>query len=46
MSIYNDLAGLRWLRKCFRSRGEQVEVGAGSWAADALPASFDVVAFG
>jgi hypothetical protein len=36
MSIYNDLTGLRWLRKCFRSRGGEAEVGPGSWAGGQL----------
>jgi len=32
MSIYNNLTGLRWLRKCFRSCEGWVEAGPGSWA--------------
>jgi hypothetical protein len=27
MSIYNDLIGLRWLRKCFGSRGDRLRLG-------------------
>jgi hypothetical protein len=30
--VYNDLAGLRWLRKCFKSRGRQAYLGPRSWA--------------
>jgi hypothetical protein len=32
ISIYNNLTGLRWLRKCFKSRGRQSYLGPGSWA--------------
>jgi hypothetical protein len=32
ISIYNDLTGLRWLRKCFKSRGSQPYLGLESWA--------------
>ena len=31
-SIYNNLTGLRWLHKCFKSRGRQSHLGPGSWA--------------
>jgi hypothetical protein len=32
MSICNDLTGLRWLRKYFKSRWCQAHLGPGSWA--------------
>src|SRR5437016_1693361 len=32
ISIYNNIIGLRWLRKCFKSRGSCVYLGLGSWA--------------
>lgn len=32
MSICNDLTGLRWLRKCFKSSESEIHVGPGSWA--------------
>ncbi len=32
MSIYNDLTGLRWLRKYFIGRGRHAYLGLGSWA--------------
>jgi len=32
MSIYNDLTGLRWLRKYFIGRGRHPYLGLGSWA--------------
>jgi len=32
ISIHNNLTGLRWLRKCFKSRGRQSHLGPGSWA--------------
>jgi len=32
MSIYNDLTGLRWLRKYFTGRGRHPYLGLGSWA--------------
>ena len=30
--IYNNITGLRWLRKCFKSRGRRSYLGPGSWA--------------
>ncbi len=36
MSIYNDITGLRWLRKTFKSRESCVYLGLGSWAAIGL----------
>ena len=32
ISIYNNITGLRWLRKCFRSRERRAYLGLGSWA--------------
>jgi hypothetical protein len=31
MSICNDLTGLKWLRKWFKSRGRQAYLGLASW---------------
>jgi len=34
MNVYNDLTGLRWLRKYFKDRVRRVDIGLYSWAGE------------
>jgi hypothetical protein len=37
MSISNDMTGLGWLRKAFKSRKRRAHLGLGSWAGTHAP---------